>query len=46
MGAGRPSSYSEEFRRDAIALVRSSGRAIAQITDESRHRGSGLRPGR
>ena len=34
MGAGRPSLYSEEFRRDAIALVRSSGRAIAQIADE------------
>jgi transposase len=34
MGAGRPSLYSEEFRRDAIALVRSSGRPIAQIADE------------
>jgi transposase len=31
---GRPSVYSQEFRRDAIELVRSSGRAIAQIADE------------
>ena len=31
---GRPSVYSQEFRRDAIELVRSSGRSIAQIADE------------
>jgi transposase len=31
---GRPSVYSQEFRRDAIELVRSSGRPIAQIADE------------
>ena len=31
---GRPSVYSQEFRRDAIELVRSSDRPIAQIADE------------
>ena len=31
---GRPSVYSHEFRRDAIELVRSSGRPIAQVADE------------
>ena len=31
---GRPSVYSQEFRCDAIELVRSSGRPIAQIADE------------
>lgn len=28
---GRPSSYTEEFRRDAVELVRTSGRARAEI---------------
>ena len=32
---GRPSVFSEEFRRDAIELVRSSGRPVTQIADES-----------
>jgi transposase len=31
---GRPSLRTEEFRRDAVELVRSSGRPIAQIADE------------
>jgi len=31
---GRPSVYSQEFRRDAVELVGSSGRPIAQIADE------------
>lgn len=31
---GRPSVYSEEFRRDAIELVRSTGRPVAEIADE------------
>ena len=30
----RPSKHSEEFRRDAVALVRSSHRTIAQVADE------------
>lgn len=28
---GRPSSYPEEFRREAVELVRTSGRARAEI---------------
>ena len=32
---GRPPVFSEEFRRDAIELVQSSGRPVAQIADES-----------
>jgi transposase len=31
---GRPSKYSEEFRRDAVALVRSTGRPINQVARE------------
>lgn len=31
---GRPSKYTEEFRRDAIDLVRSSGRPINQVARE------------
>lgn len=30
----RPSKHSEEFRRDAVALVRSSHRTIAQVAEE------------
>ena len=28
---GRPSKYPPEFRREAIALVRSSGRGVAEV---------------
>ena len=28
---GRPSKYTEEFRRDAVELVRSSGRPINEV---------------
>jgi transposase len=28
---GRPSKYPEEFRRDALELVNSSGRSIAEV---------------
>jgi transposase len=31
---GRPSHHSEEFRRDAVALVRSSNRSIAEVAAE------------
>jgi len=31
---GRPPFHSEEFRRDAVALVRSSSRTIAQVAEE------------
>jgi transposase len=31
---GRPSKYSDEFRRDAVELVRSSGRAINDVARE------------
>ena len=31
---GRPSVYSQEFRRDAIELVRSSGRPVGHVADE------------
>ena len=31
---GRPSKYSPEFRRDAVALVRSTGRPINQVARE------------
>ena len=31
---GRPSKYTEEFRRDAVALVRSSGRPINEVARE------------
>lgn len=31
---GRPSKYSEEFRRDAVELVRSSGRPVSQVARE------------
>jgi transposase len=31
---GRPSKYSQEFKRDAVALVRSSGRPINQVARE------------
>lgn len=31
---GRPPLHTEEFRRDAVELVCSSGRPIAQIADE------------
>ena len=31
---GRPPFHSEEFRRDAVALVRSSDRTIAQVAEE------------
>jgi transposase len=31
---GRPSLHSEEFRRDAVALVRSSDRTIAQVAED------------
>lgn len=31
---GRPSKYSEEFKRDAVALVRSTGRPINQVARE------------
>lgn len=31
---GRPSKYTEEFRRDAVELVRSSGRPINEIARE------------
>jgi len=31
---GRPSKYSPEFKRDAVALVRSSGRPINQVARE------------
>jgi transposase len=31
---GRPSKYTEEFRRDAVDLVRSSGRPINQVARE------------
>jgi transposase len=31
---GRPSKYSQEFKRDAAALVRSSGRPINQVARE------------
>lgn len=31
---GRPSKYTEEFRRDAVGLVRSSGRPINQVARE------------
>ena len=28
---GRPAKYTEQFRRDALALVESSGRPIAEV---------------
>ena len=28
---GRPSKYPDQFRRDAVALVESSGRPIAEV---------------
>jgi transposase len=31
---GRPSKYSPEFKRDAVALVRSSGRPVNQVARE------------
>jgi transposase len=31
---GRPSKYSSEFRRDAVALVHSTGRPINQVARE------------
>ncbi|MEU5845302.1 transposase [Saccharopolyspora shandongensis] len=31
---GRPSEYSDEFRRDAVELVRSTGRPISQVARE------------
>jgi transposase len=31
---GRPSKYTEEFRRDAVELVRSSGRPINAVARE------------
>ncbi|MFG1802165.1 transposase [Micromonospora carbonacea] len=31
---GRPSKYTEEFRRDAVDLVHSSGRPISQVARE------------
>lgn len=31
---GRPSKYTQEFRRDAVDLVRSSGRPINQVARE------------
>jgi transposase len=31
---GRPSKYTQEFRRDAVALVRSSGRPVNQVARE------------
>jgi transposase len=31
---GRPSKYTDEFRRDAVELVRSSGRPINQVARE------------
>lgn len=31
---GRPSKYTEEFRRDAVELVRSSGRPINEVARE------------
>lgn len=31
---GRPSKYSPEFKRDAVALVRSTGRPINQVARE------------
>jgi transposase len=31
---GRPSKYSPEFKRDAVALVHSSGRPINQVARE------------
>ncbi len=31
---GRPSKYTEEFQRDAVDLVRSSGRPINQVARE------------
>jgi transposase len=31
---GRPSLYTEEFRRDAVELVRCSDKPIAQIAEE------------
>ena len=31
---GRPSQHSEEFRRDAVALVRSSNQSIAEVAAE------------
>ncbi|MEU1759217.1 transposase, partial [Micromonospora sp. NPDC005652] len=31
---GRPSKYTEEFRRDAVDLVRSSQRPINQVARE------------
>jgi transposase len=31
---GRPSLFSEEFQRDAVALVRSGNRSIPQVAEE------------
>jgi transposase len=31
---GRPSKYTQEFRRDAVDLVRSSGRPINEVARE------------
>lgn len=31
---GRPSKYSSEFRRDAVALVHSTGRPVNQVARE------------
>jgi transposase len=31
---GRPPLHTEEFRRDAVALVRSSSRTMAQVAEE------------
>lgn len=33
-GVGRPSKYGPEFRRDAVALVRSTGRPVNQVARE------------
>ena len=44
MGSGGPRQrrYSEEFKRDAVALYRRSGRSITEVARELGHLGSSL----
>lgn len=43
MGSKRSLRYSEEFKRDAVALVRSSGRNVTEVARELGVSAEGLR---
>jgi transposase len=43
VGSEYTKRYSEEFKRDAVALVRSSGRTVAEVARELGVRGESLR---